>query len=220
MTPENDKSEAYEMPSPALIATLRIIGWVLGKLAWRISHVGAEHIPEDDGRGLLIAANHQTYFDPYWICLPVYRDPLRFMAWDRAFQWSIVGPLIRRLGAFPVNIEKGSVASMKESLRVLREGATLVVFPEGARCFADGELLEFKQGAARLAFQANVPVLPVTIRGGNRVWPRGANFPKPGKVEVVYHEQIDIENFLSDSEDRERAEALTCKLRDVIATAL
>lgn len=220
MPPENDNSRSYEMPSPALIAGLRCIGWALGKIAWRITHINRHFIPEENGRGLLIAANHQTYFDPYWICLPVYREPLRFMAWDRAFEWSVVGPFIRKVGAFPVNIDKGSVASMKKSLGVLSEGATLVVFPEGARCFRDGELLEFKQGAARLAIQANVPVLPVTIRGGHRVWPRGATFPKPGKVEVVYHEPIDTENFLADREDRERAEALTRKLRDVIASAL
>lgn len=220
MPPENNNSDAFEAPSPALVASLRFVGWVIGKVAWRISHKNVRHIPEDDGRGLLIAANHQTYLDPYWICLPVRRDPLRFMAWDRAFEWFFVGPFIRRLGAYPVNIEKGSVASMKASLKVLERGATLVVFPEGARCFANGEMLEFKQGAARMAIQANVPVLPVTIRGGNKVWPRGTTFPRPGKVEVVYHEPIETEGFLSEREDRERAEALNSRLREIIASAL
>lgn len=220
MPPETENSEQFDMPSPALLASLRFIGWVIGKLAWRISHINRHFIPQGNGRGLLIASNHQTYLDPYWICLPVHRNPLRFMAWDRAFEWPVVGPFIRKLGAFPVNIEKGSVASLKASLRVLREGATLIVFPEGARCYPDGRLLEFKQGAALVAIQANVPVLPVTIRGGNKVWPRGASFPRPRKIEIVYHEPIDTGNFLSGSEDRERAEALTRKLRDVIASAL
>ncbi|MCO6510839.1 MAG: 1-acyl-sn-glycerol-3-phosphate acyltransferase [Aridibacter famidurans] len=220
MPPENNNSDAFEAPSPALVAGLRLVGWVIGKVAWRISHKDVRHIPRDDGRGLLIAANHQTYLDPYWICLPVKREPLRFMAWDKAFKWFFVGPFIRRLGAYPVNIEQGSVSSMKKSLKVLERGSTLVVFPEGARCFGNGEMLEFKQGAARLALQAKVPVLPVTIIGGNRVWPRGARFPRPGKVEVVYHEPIETEGFLPNDEDRKRAEALNSKLREVIASAL
>ncbi|QQS41416.1 MAG: 1-acyl-sn-glycerol-3-phosphate acyltransferase [Acidobacteriota bacterium] len=220
MPPETNNSDAFEAPSPALVASLRFVGWVIGKVAWRISHKNVGCIPEDDGRGLLIAANHQTYLDPYWICLPVHREPLRFMAWDRAFEWFFVGPFIRKLGAYPVNIEKGSVASMKASLKALERGSTVVVFPEGARCFGNGEMLEFKQGAARLAIQANVPVLPVTIIGGNRIWPRGTAFPRPGKVEIVYHPPIETEGFLPEDVDRERAEALNSKLREVIASAL
>lgn len=213
------KQEEFEMPSPALIAGLRFVGHVIGKIAWRIGFCARENIPEENGRGLLIASNHQTYLDPYWICLPVHRA-LRFMAWDRAFEWFLVGPVIRKLGAFPVNLDKGSVTSMKESLRVLKDGSTLVIFPEGSRAFADGALREFKPGAARLALQAEVPVLPVTIRGGNEVWPRGRKFPLPGKIEIVYHEPIETSDFLPEKDEKDRAEALTEKIRNVIASAL
>lgn len=201
-----------------MVAFLRAVGWIVGKLAWGLQYKNKELIPEKDG-GLLIVSNHQTYLDPYWICLPVLR-PLRFMAWDRAFGWFFIGPAIRKLGAFPVNIEKGSVGSMKESLKVLRRGETLVVFPEGSRAFADGKMLEFKDGAARLAISAGVPVLPVTIIGGNRVWPRDTAFPKPNKVTVVYHEVIDAAGFLPDEDSRTRARELTKKLREVIGAAL
>lgn len=211
--------DSFDMPSPVLISSLRTIGRLLGKAAWRIRFKGTENIPPGDGRGLVIVANHQTYLDPYWICLPVYR-PLRFMAWDRTFNWFLVGPLIRKLGAFPVNIEKGSVASMKESLKVLSQGATLVVFPEGSRAFSDGKLQVFKNGASRLAIGAEVPVLPVTIRGGNKVWPRDWKFPRPGKVEVIYHAAIDAREFRTGESDRDRAEALTVILREKISSAL
>lgn len=52
------------------------------------------------------------------------------MAWDRAFDWFLIGPLIRYLGAFPVKYEIGGKQAMEESLRSLRDGATLIVFPE------------------------------------------------------------------------------------------
>ena len=62
-----------------------------------------------------------------------------------------------------------------------------MIFPQGQRAFADGEFARFKAGAVRLAMEAGVPVLPVTIRGGQRVWPRGQRLPRTGRVEIVFH---------------------------------
>ena len=62
-----------------------------------------------------------------------------------------------------------------------------MIFPEGQRAYADGEFSRFKAGAVRLAMEAGVPVLPVTIRGGQRVWPRGQRLPRTGRVELVFH---------------------------------
>lgn len=209
-----------ETPSPWVVAALRCTGYALGKTLWRISFQGKENIPEDDGRGLVIASNHQTYLDPYWICLPVYRQ-LRFMAWDEVFGWLVVGPVIRKLGAFPVSLEKGAALSqMKISLELLKAGDTLVVFPEGSRSFKDGKILEFKPGAARLAVEAGVPVLPVTIRGGNRVWPRGARFPTIGKVEVIYHPMVETADFEPALDTRGKAMKLTKLLKEVISSGL
>ena len=198
---------------------MRALGRVLGRTYWRLRYSGVENIPASDGRGLLIASNHQTYLDPYWICLPIYRD-FRFMAWDEALDWFLVGRLIRRLGAYPISLDGTSVSSMKESLRILREGWTLVVFPEGSRTFKDGKMLRFKAGAARLAIQAGVPILPVTITGGNRIWPRGGYIPHPGKVRITYHPVIETKDFLIGEDQRERASELTKALEETIASAL
>ena len=62
--------------------------------------------------------------------------------------------------------------------------------PEAA--FADGNFLPFKPGAAWLAMEAEVPILPVTIRGGNRVWAQGMKYPKFGKVEIIYHPILEV----------------------------
>ena len=108
--------------------------------------------PQTSPGGLLVVSNHQTYFDPFWISLPITRD-LRYMAWDKAFDWFFVGFLIKQLGAFPVNTKFGSRRSFRQSVKLLNEGKTLMVFPEAAREFADGEFLPFKPGAAQLALQ-------------------------------------------------------------------
>ena len=162
-------------------------GLFISKILWRIKFHGLENIPQDLKSGLIVVANHQTYFDPFWICFKI-RRKFRFMAWDKAFDWFLIGKFIRYLGAFPVSLERGgTIKTLKQTLAALRDGATLVIFPEGSRGFSDGKMLEFKTGAARLAIEANVPILPVTVRGGNRVWAQDIKFPRLGKVEIIYH---------------------------------
>lgn len=142
------------------------------------------------------------------------------MAWDRAFEWTFVGWFIRSLGAFPVSLEKGgSLSAMKDALATFKAGGALVIFPEGAREFADGKLLEFKHGAARIAIQAGVPILPVTIRGGNRVWPQKQRYPRFfRRVEVIYHPAIDPQGYSENvANDVER---LTEAVRKAIESGL
>src|SRR5262249_16030103 len=75
---------------------------VICRLFWRTSWRNVANIPNHGG--LIIAANHQTYIDPFWICAAVKR-PVRFLAWDAAFSWPIVGFCLRLLGAWPLQLE-------------------------------------------------------------------------------------------------------------------
>lgn len=170
-----------------LITFVRYFSLFVSKILWQIEFHNTENIPKSLDTGLLITPNHQTYIDPFWVCIPIKKD-LRLMAWDEAFGWFFIGRFISLLGAFPVSLKRGaSIKALKESLKVLRDGKALLIFPEGEREFADGKLLPFKTGAVRIALEANVPILPVTIRGGNKIWSRDHKFPRFGKVEIFYH---------------------------------
>lgn len=198
---------------PRLVNILcRGFSFVTSKLLWFLRFHGRENIPPPEFGGYIVAANHQTYFDPGWICGPI-PHKLQFMAFDEAFEWKFVGPMISYLGAFPVSLEgKGVLKAMKQALRALDDGAALVVFPEGGRQFADGELLPFKEGVVRIAMQAGAPILPVTITGGNRVWPQLKKYPRFfTRVEVTYHPLMQV-NETDDPEE------LTAKLRETIAS--
>ena len=167
------------------IELMRATARVFFRLLWRMRYVGTEHIPPDGS--LIIAANHQTYFDPFWLSVPVKR-PTRYLAWATSFSWPVVGRVMRWLGAWPLQIEKGDPRAIRRSLQWLRAGGALVIFPEGGRADSGGGLHKFKAGAARIALEAGAPVLPVTIRGGHRVWPRGRRWPRlVGRVEIIYH---------------------------------
>lgn len=207
-------------PPPIVMKLIRGFARVLSKIMWRIEFVGIQNIPQNLPSGLVVAPNHQTYLDPFWIIIPIKRK-FRFMAWDRAFNWFIIGRLIRYLGAFPVNIERGDKEAYQKSVEVLRDGATLVIFPEGSREFAAGELLDFKTGAVRMAIEADVPILPVTLRGANKVWAREMRFPRPfQKITVIYHPLFEVSPAVEGADEREHARKLTEKLKQTIEQSL
>jgi len=210
--------EPITYATPLLNTLCRGFAWTVSKLFWSIRYHGRENIPATDAFPYILASNHQAYFDPAWIVSPI-KQRLAFMTWGEAFEWKFIGAMIRRLGAFPVSLEGGAKAlgSVKKALRALKDGAVLIIFPEGERAFENGQLLDFKEGVASIAIRAQVPVLPVTIKGGNRVWAQGHTRPHFfTPVEVTYHPLIYPPKDVDDGAEEE----LTNKLRDTIAEAL
>ena len=183
---------------------------------WKIEFKGLENVPRNGG--LIIASNHQTYIDPFWLSLPIKR-PTRYLAWSAAFSWPIVGRCLTWFGAWPLALEGSDPAAIRRSLQWLRDGGAVVIFPEGARSNATGSMERFKAGAVRLALEANVPILPVTIRGGNQIWPRGWKFPHLGKVVITYHPLYRAAPAVNE-ETRACARRETERLAQVIGSAL
>lgn len=170
-------------PQWALELMRPLVG-VISRMFWKIEFRGLENIPQHGG--VIIAANHQTYFDPFWLSLKIKR-PIRYLAWSAVFNWPLIGRCIGWWGAWPIALEGSDPVPIRRSLQWLRDGGAVAIFPEGGRSTASGEMERFKAGAVRLALEAGVPILPVTINGGNRIWPRGQRTPRIGKVIITYH---------------------------------
>lgn len=169
-----------------LLDVFRPAVWLGARLYFGIRFEGVANIPK---RGpLLITPNHVTFADPPLVSIPI-RRPVHYMAWDRLFQIHGLAWLIRRLRAFPVDIESSDPKATRAAVRLLDAGQAVMIFPEAGRSL-DGRLQRFKLGAFRLACARGVPVLPVTILGGHESWPPGRALPRPGRLTIVYHPAV------------------------------
>lgn len=211
------RSRTVEAALPQwIIELLRPLIASFSSIFWHLEHKGVENIPTDTG--LIVAANHQSYGDPFWLSVPIKR-PVRYLAWSQAFSWPIVGKAIKLLGAWPLQIEGSDPAAIRRSLTWLRERGVVVIFPEGGRGLPDGSMIRMKGGAVRMALEAGVPILPVTIRGANRVWPANKLFPRPGRVEITYHPVFYVEQRPGE-ETRACARRETERLAQIIESGL
>lgn len=154
-----------EIVYPAVIAFARSVFAAQGI---RFTLLGTDNIPRTGGA--VMAINHVGYFDftyAGYAALQVDRW-VRFMAKKEVFSHPVSGPLMRGMHHIPVDRELGA-GSYQAAVKALTSGELVGVFPEAtiSRSF---ELKEFKSGAARMAAEAGVPLLPVVIWGSQRVW--------------------------------------------------
>jgi glycerol-3-phosphate dehydrogenase (NAD(P)+) len=132
-------------------------------LYFRVRRIGRHHVP--DG-GIILAANHRSFLDPFVIgcCVP---RPIYFMAKRELFQKRWMGWFLNCMGAFPVRRGESDEESMKTARALLERGEAVVIFPEGTR-IRNGSLAKPKRGVGRLALETGAPVVPIAIKGTER----------------------------------------------------
>ncbi len=132
---------------------------------------GEENVPAHGGA--VIAINHTGYMDFTYAGLPVrsVKRYVRFMAKKEVFDNKFAGPVMRALKHIPVDRGAGA-ESYRAAVDDLRAGELVGVYPEAtiSRSF---EVKDFKSGAARMAIEAGVPIVPIVIWGAQRVWTKG-----------------------------------------------
>ncbi len=202
-----------------IITILTPFVWWFCRLVFRIKFHGIENIPLEGA--CIITPNHVTYADPIWITIPMPRR-IYYMAWDKPFQIPVLGFLMRRFGAFPVNLETVDASAQREAMNHLRLNHALVIFPEGGRTIT-GDIKPFKRGAFHLALTHGACIVPVSIEGAYEIWPVGKWFPRAGRLTITYHPPIPVERVASDinrAELKKLARVLARRTHDVVAGAL
>lgn len=167
---------------------LRTVVTIVQPLIVRLRIEGVERIPAEGP--VIIAMNHVAWVDTLLAALRCPR-PFQYMAKIELFRIPIIGFLIRRWGAFPVNRGASDREALRTAERVLAEKKLLVIFPEGHRT-RGGPLLPGQPGAALIALRTGAPIVAVGISGTHRVF-KGLRYgPFAPRVTIRYSEPFHV----------------------------
>jgi 1-acyl-sn-glycerol-3-phosphate acyltransferase len=172
---------------------------------------GLENI--EPNRPYIYAANHQSAFDIF-VLLAVLPPKIRFLAKKELFSIPLFGPALGKSGSLPIDRSNRQAAmkSIELAAQAVRNGRSIIIFPEGTRS-ENAEMLPFKKGGFVLAIKSGQPLMPVSISGARAILPRGWGRVHPGPIKVVFGRPIRTDTYKSRNKDE-----LMALLREAIAS--
>ena len=200
-------------PSPMYLL-VAALSWPLLKGLFRLRARGREHLPAG---GFVLAANHNSNFDPWPLGIPLFpKRFLRFMAKSELY-WFPLSKLIDAAGAFPVRRGQHDTEAIETAVRLAREGNVIAMFPEGTRR-TKGLVKRFearpRSGAARIALEAGVPLVPAAVKGTDTL-------RRFGRLRIAYGAPVEIDDLRTgELEDaaREATERLMARIAELEAS--
>ncbi len=185
--------------TPFYIFLFKSIISPLFKTYFQVKIEGAENIPESP---FIIAPNHQSYFDAFFIIVslpPKSLEHTYFIASDVCFETKIRKELAKRFHTLVINKDINLRESLQKSATILRRQHSIVIFPEGS-ITRDGNVQEFKTAFAILAKELNIPVVPVRINGLFELYKIfEMKYPRRGKIGIKYMPVIKPEGLSADA---------------------
>ena len=156
---------------------LKPIYTVLLKILFRPKVIGKENIPKDGA--LIFAGNHKHAVDPTMVMMSTNRV-VHYMAKEELFK-GIHGWLFNKIGLIKVHRGKSNPQAVIEAEKILKNGGTVGIFPEGTRNRNNEELLRFRHGAVAIAKKTNTLILPFAIKDKYKLFRKGVilKFGKP-----------------------------------------
>ena len=161
-----------------------------------IRATGRANIPE---RGpTMMMANHASFYDTFVLGV-AQRRMIDFMARSGLFL-PVLGPLITSMGGFPIQRDGGGAAGVKETLKRLKIGRLIGLFPEGTRT-PDGHLQPLRPGIANIARKSGCQILCVGVHGAFEAWPRSQLLPAAYQMHVHYQPPLSQDDIAGKSEE-------------------
>lgn len=174
----------------ASLALYHLLKWSVVSPAlhtyFRLKIYGAEKVPQSGG--LIAVSNHASYFDPPILSNCVGR-PVAFMAKEELFKIPLFKQGIKLYGAYPVKRSTGDRTALRAAMTAIESGWIAAVFLQGTRS-TDARITDPKRGAAWIAAKAQVPLLPVSLWGTEKIF-KGSSLPKPTPITVRIGEVIE-----------------------------
>lgn len=177
---------------------------------------GKEHIDRDTS--YIFIFNHRSFLDAPIIPLTVPKE-VRAIGKKELSRIPIFGQIIDRVAIW---VDRSNPESRKKSLdgvtRLIHQGKSIMIAPEGTRNDTKELLLPFKKGAFRLSAETQTPILPMAIIGADKILPKGSKLLRPGKVKIVFSEALappknttetDLERYTEKGRNRLEAMIIT-----------
>lgn len=168
-------------------------------------------------RSYVFVANHQGAFDIFLI-YGFLGVPIKWVMKAGIGKIPFVGAACRAAGFIFVDNSsaKAAARSVVEAERCLRDGASVVVFPEGSRTY-DGKMIRFKKGAYQMAVDQHLPIVPITLNGPFDVLPIGSLNVHRHRMEMVIHPAVSTDNI---ENSHKAMQKLADDTQEIIASAL
>jgi long-chain acyl-CoA synthetase len=195
---------------------------LIARIFFKLEVSGKENL-EAVKRPYLVCPNHQSYLDPFLITSEYTFDNLRnsfAVGASQFFESKFMQSLAAFLNTVPIDADTQLLKAMKAGAVGLKHGKILNIFPEGARAF-DGELHEFKKGAAILAVEMDVPIVPVALDGFYKVWGRSSGKINFAKTKIRFGKPfLPADVITPEMDDESKYAAVTKHLQTTIETML
>ena len=173
---------------------------------FRLRVKGVENVPESGG--YVLACNHLSNFDPWPLGMPLYPERwLRFMAKVELYWWPATY-VLDAAGAFPVHRGRADVKAIQTATELARDGNVVVMFPEGTRRrkgLVKKHQARARSGAARIALEAGVPLVPAAVAGTDRLL-------RLGPLRVAFGAPIELDDLRSSGDLRRVSQKATDRL--------
>jgi 1-acyl-sn-glycerol-3-phosphate acyltransferase len=196
---------------PLVYDVIAVLSWPVLYGLFRLRARGRENLPASGG--YILACNHLSNLDPWPLGLPLWpRRWLRFMAKAELYWWP-ARYVLDGVGAFPVRRGAGDVEAVETAVDLAHEGHVVVMFPEGTRRekgLVKRHEARPRSGAARIALEAGVPLVPAAVAGTDRLLRLGA-------LRVAYGAPVEIGDLRAIEDPRQAAQEATDRLMTRIA---
>ena len=199
------------MRPPLLYNIVAVCSWPILHGLFRLRVQGRVNVPESGG--YVLACNHLSNFDPWPLGMPLWPGHwLRFMAKAELYWWPATY-VLNAAGAFPVHRERADVEAVHTAVRLAKEGNVVVMFAEGTRRkkgLVKKHQARARSGAARIALDAGVPLVPAAVAGTDRLLALGP-------LRIAYGAPIELEDLIGTGDLREASQEGTRRLMASIA---
>ncbi|EJU21970.1 acyltransferase [Peptoanaerobacter stomatis] len=189
-----------------LYSVLRFIINIILRIFYRIEVVGNNTVESD--KAYIVASNHRNNLDPLLVIITFNKRKIHYIAKKELFENKILKFILDRTYVISLDRNKNDLGALKESLKVLKDGEILGIFPQGTRVSSIEDDTS-KAGIGMFAMRTNTPVIPVSIVAEN-------NYKPFSKIKIIYHDLYTVPEQLMTEKNNEGYIAVSNEVMQII----